>query len=355
MGRRRPLLFGVISVIFLAGAGVIVGIVASSQSHSQSTNLPVSSKIYKVCTGQHSKSSSCGTAVTGETYTICTEPQYLTSPYKYDALASGSQSYTVAEYTSLPGYGTNLPPLPAFIAAQAPKTEAAIIYAPGSTMNVPAYARPGDPGRCNSSRAARTVSSPAQSVSGDEFIGGATAKFPEPTFDDGGRRLAASAPRTIPSTISGGTSALASAAGSGATTLKIEHRHLRLASATFPSPDGATYQIASANGTSLTLSSGLTRSEAAGTQVWANDQPPIATVASGTTQGASSIALTAAAIPLMLNGRIVVGIRHLPDRRGVGDAVGLPVSRCPEPMPPRCPGAPVYYDTAHLVPWPWNT
>ena len=61
--------------------------------------------------------------------------QYLTSPWTYDALASGSHSYTVAQYESLPGYGTTLPPLPAYIAAESPGTKAAMIYAPGSTVN----------------------------------------------------------------------------------------------------------------------------------------------------------------------------------------------------------------------------
>src|SRR5271165_7045540 len=37
-------------------------------------------------------------AVPGEKYQICTEPQYLTSPWTYDGLASGSQGYTVAQY-----------------------------------------------------------------------------------------------------------------------------------------------------------------------------------------------------------------------------------------------------------------
>src|ERR1700688_976006 len=48
--------------------------------------------------------------VPGENYQICNEkPKYLTSPWTYDALASGSRSYTVAQYEALPGYGTKLP------------------------------------------------------------------------------------------------------------------------------------------------------------------------------------------------------------------------------------------------------
>jgi hypothetical protein len=61
---------------------------------------------------------------------------------------------------------------------------------------------------------------------------------------------------------SGGTSTLACAAGSGATTIKTRTAipgdigYVSFA-------DGTTYPIASANGTTITLSSGLTRSEAA--------------------------------------------------------------------------------------------
>ena len=63
-----------------------------------------------------------------------------------------------------------------------------------------------------------------QSVSGDEFIGAAAPGHPEPAFNDGGA-------------------------------------------------DGTTYQIASANGTSITLSSTLTRFELTCAPVWANSQP----------------------------------------------------------------------------------
>jgi len=86
------------------------------------------------------------TAVPGQKYQICTQPsQYLTSPWTYHALASGSRSYTVSQYKALPGYGKTLPPLPAYIASQSPSTKAAVIYAPGSSVNKPAYALPQTP------------------------------------------------------------------------------------------------------------------------------------------------------------------------------------------------------------------
>ena len=73
------------------------------------------------------------TQVPGQNYQICDEQaQYLTSPWTYHALASGSRSYTVSQYKALPGYGKALPPLPSYIANESPATEAAVIYAPGS-------------------------------------------------------------------------------------------------------------------------------------------------------------------------------------------------------------------------------
>src|SRR5258708_6757547 len=72
------------------------------------------------------------TAVPGQKYQICTQQsQYLTSPWTYHALASGSRSYTVSQYKALPGYGSALPPLPSYIAGQNPAAKAAVIYAPG--------------------------------------------------------------------------------------------------------------------------------------------------------------------------------------------------------------------------------
>src|SRR6267154_5876684 len=79
----------------------------------------------------HSRAS---TLVAGQSYMICDNPgQFLTSPWTYHALASGSQSYTVAQYEALSGYGTTLPPLPSYIAGEAPGTTAAVIFAPGTS------------------------------------------------------------------------------------------------------------------------------------------------------------------------------------------------------------------------------
>ena len=88
----------------------------------------------------------------GESYQICptynpngTEKytaasiKYLTSPYTYNKLASGSRTYTVAQYQELLHDGASLPSLPAYIAGEAPATEAVVIFAPGSTVNEPQY------------------------------------------------------------------------------------------------------------------------------------------------------------------------------------------------------------------------
>ena len=84
--------------------------------------------------------------VPGENYQVCSgQRHYLTSPWTYHALGSGSRSYTVSQYKALPGYGTTLPPLPSYIAGESSTTEAAVIYAPGSSVSPPAYAFPETP------------------------------------------------------------------------------------------------------------------------------------------------------------------------------------------------------------------
>ncbi len=199
MERRKALLIGVISVILLGG-GAVAGVVVSTLTGSG----PVGSRAPGEVNPQAGCSpgrtpASCGTtAVLGETYQICAKPRYLTSPWKYHALASGSKSYTVAQYKSLSGYGTTLPPLPGYIAAEGAATEAAIIYAPGSSANVPAYARPETPVLQFFEGGAYGEIS-MQSVSGDEFIGG-TAAATRSRPSTMAAMPAALAGRTIPTT-----------------------------------------------------------------------------------------------------------------------------------------------------------
>ena len=124
--------------------------------------------------------------VPGQKYQICNEPSsYLTSPWTYHALASGSRSYTVSQYKALPGYGKILPPLPSYIASESSATEAAVIYAPGSSVNQPAYDFPETPLLYFFEGGAYGEIS-FQTVLGGQFIGGSTSGYREPTFNDGG-------------------------------------------------------------------------------------------------------------------------------------------------------------------------
>jgi hypothetical protein len=129
--------------------------------------------------------------VAGESYEVCTNPQaqaeYLTSPWTYDALATGSQSYTVAQYQALGGYGTSLPPLPSYIAAEASTTEAAVIYAPGAaSVSPPAYDFPLSPVVNFFEGGAYPGGIGFQSATGDLFIGGSAPGYDEPVFTGGG-------------------------------------------------------------------------------------------------------------------------------------------------------------------------
>jgi hypothetical protein len=125
--------------------------------------------------------------VSGQNYQICgaNATQYLTSPWTYHALASGSQAYTVAGYQALPGYGTTLPPLPSYISSQAPSTTAAMIYAPGSDTAQPQYYFPNTP-ILHFYEGGAYGQIGSQAVSGNMYIGGSAPGFREPTFDNGG-------------------------------------------------------------------------------------------------------------------------------------------------------------------------
>ena len=118
---------------FLLAAGVqLVPLVRGSSPPNSATPVP--------------SATATTSQVPGQRYQICNEqPQHLTSPWTYHALASGSRSYTVSQYRALPGYGRTLPPLPSYIASESSATEAAVIYAPGSSISQPAYAFPETP------------------------------------------------------------------------------------------------------------------------------------------------------------------------------------------------------------------
>lgn len=245
-------------------------------------------------------------SVPGQSYQICgaDSATYLTSPWTYHALASGSQSYTVAQYEALPGYGTTLPPLPSYISGQPSTTEAAVIYAPGAAVNIPAYDNPETPVIHFFEGGAYGLLA-EDSVSGDEFIGGSASGFPEPTFNSANGAGGINA-QNGSFYYSGGTSTLAASASAGATTITT--------TATIPGyiqyftfSDGKTYQIASNTGTSFTLNSPLTSAEASGQQVWANSTDPVAYMASAGAQGATSLTFTSSSIPMIQWQQVNIG------------------------------------------------
>ena len=245
------------------------------------------------------------TSVPGQSYNICDDTaQYLTSPWTYHALASGDQTYTVAQYEALPGYGTTLPPLPSYIAGEDPATMAAVIFAPGSQTAQPAYAFPELP-LMHFFEGGAYNDIGFDTMSGDEFIGGSAPGFPEPQFNDGGNAEGING-QNGSHYYSGGDSTLASTANVGDTTITTTSaipgyiNYITFA-------DGSTYSIASTAGTSITLDSALTASQSASSPVWANQDYPLAYVTTGAAQGASSLTLTSASMPFVQYGEISVG------------------------------------------------
>jgi hypothetical protein len=332
--RGKFFLVGVVATIMLTVAGTFMAAYPKAAAASESSR--TAGKINQQ-------------AVPGQSYEICSmQQQYLTSPWTYHALASGTQSYTVAQYEALSGYGTTLPPLPSYIAAQAPTTEAAIIYAPGSTVDVPAYAQPETPiVQFYEGGAYGKLSS--QSVTGDEFIGGSAPGYPEPAFNNGGASNGGISSQNDTYDFSGGTATLVSAAPVGATTITTSSAIPGyIAYVTFL--DETTYRIASVNGTTITLASRLTRAEAAGAQVWANRQPPIAFVASPAAQGAPSVTLTASTVPILTNSDILFGVHGLYLAAGVsGPQSGYTITTVAGLSASTAAGEPIYYNMAGHV------
>ena len=243
--------------------------------------------------------------VLGKDYQVCGEQaQYLTSPWTYHALASGSRAYTVARYEALPGYGKALPPLPPYIASERPGTEAAVIYAPGSRVALPSYDFPETP-LLYFFEAGAYGEIAFQTVPGDQFIGGSSPGRREPAFNDGGSAGGISG-QNATYAFSGGASTLASSAPAGATTITTGSPiDGYISSLTFA--DGATYAISRVSGTTITLGSGLTKAENAGTAVYADRAPPIAYVSAAAGRGATAVKLGAAATPLLRYSSVVIG------------------------------------------------
>lgn len=232
---------------------------------------------------QHPKAA---TAVPGQSYQICgaQSAQYLTSPWTYHALASGTQTYTVAQYQALPGYGTTLPPLPSYIASQASSTTAAAIYAPGANVSFQGWQNPETPIlHFFEGGAYGQLSIPA--VNGDVVIGGSFTGFPEPTFNDGGSAAGVSAQNDTygysanPSLISH----VSTAAAQGATTVSISSSTIPLMQWGSIRIGGQGYTISAISGTqsggyTLTITGGLDVAAPANTSVYYGDTAGAVTV-----------------------------------------------------------------------------
>ncbi len=287
IARRGWLLLAV--ALLLAAGGLLTVLVRGSSSSPQAAapTEPIASQ------------------VRGQNYQICSQQsQYLTSPWTYHALASGSRTYTVSQYQALPGYGRTLPPLPSYIASEGSATEAAVIYAPGSSVNQPGYAFPQTP-LLYFFEAGAYSQIGFQAVSGDQFIGGSSSGYREPTFDDGGAAAGITA-QNANYDFSGGASTLASSAPAGTKTITTRSPIGGYISfLTFA--DRTTYRISSVSGTKITLVSGLTTTESAGTAVDADRQPPVAYVSTAARQGATSLRLGAATTPLVRYASVVIG------------------------------------------------
>lgn len=231
--------------------------------------------------------------VPGEDYQICNEPGYLTSSWTYDALKKGTQSYTVAEYEALPGYGSSLPLLPPYIADEPPKTEAAIIYAPSrSGVGAPGYGIPATPALLFF-EGGQYGSIGFPSVSGDLFIGGSAPGFPEPVFDDGGG-AGGIWDSTSHYGFSGGQDTGSGTAGSKTVTVETGGEAVG-SYLTFA--DGTNYHVTGVSGTTLTVEPRLTKKES-DTLFWYNNnnsgnggENQIAEISRGAAQGTERISI----------------------------------------------------------------
>ncbi len=282
----------------VAGGDGTVGAISASGLYTAPASVPspASVTVSAVSRADPSKTGSAtvtitavgGGGSTGRYFQVCTDPaaraQYLTSPWTYHALDAGSQTYTVAEYLALPGYGATLPPLPSYMADQDPSTEAAVIFAPGAPTAAPAYDFPLSPLLYFFEGGAYGAIG-FGSVPGDLFIGGSAPGFPEPTFLGGGI-----SEQNGHWDFSGGGSTLASSASAGATTITTTAA-IDGYITTVVFADGTSYSISSTSGTSITLSSGLTSAESAGTAIWANVLPPIGSLSAAVRPEASVMAV----------------------------------------------------------------
>jgi hypothetical protein len=212
----------------------------------------------------------------------------------------------VAQYQALLSGGASLPPLPAYIAGEDPKTEAAVIFAPGSMVsNQQASLSP----LLYFFEGGAYKNLGFASVSGDEFIGGSASGYPEPSFDDGGETSGGGTISQDAATLdfsSGGTSTLASTVGAAATSITLTSplsQYIKFLNFS----DGSTRAVASVSGTTVTLAEPVTSAQAAGSRVWGNSTAPVAEVRAAAGKGATSVTLTKSSIPIIQWGDYVIG------------------------------------------------
>jgi hypothetical protein len=328
--RGWPLLAGVLVLAVLVVAGVLLVPVFRGSSSSSSPSTPAGPA-----------AAPGASHVVGQDYLICDQPaKYLTSPWTYHALASGSRNYTVAQYKALPGYGKTLPPLPSYIAGQSPATQAAVIFAPGSNVKQPAYSFPETPllyffeGGAYGELA-------LEAVPGDQFIGGSSPGHPEPAFDNGGVAAGINGQNDTYD-FSGGGSTLASAAPAGTTTITTRSPiGGYIGWLTFA--DGQTYQISKASGTTITLAAGLKTAERPGQAVYGSRQQPIAYVSAAGQRGAASVRLGASTTPLIKYANVVIGANPYQLDGVTGQQSGYSVTAHGGLDVPVTTGTPVYY------------
>jgi hypothetical protein len=339
------------------GGNSTVGAISTSGLYTAPASVPSPENVTVTVVSQADPSRSASATITirsaantgtGRDYQICTDPQaraqYLTSPWTYHALASGSHSYTVAEYKALAGYGTTLPPLPSSIADQPSTTTAAWIFAPGATPSLAAYELPLSPvlfffeggsyGKID-----------FQVAPGDVFIGGSAQGYPEPTFTNG--RLSS---QNDTWDFVGGGSTLAAAAAVGSKSVTIA-APIGGYIQTLTFPDGTSYDIASqpGNSTSIPLASGLTAGESAGTAVWASQQKPLYRLTAAAPQGATTLKTGPGTVPLLAWEYLKVGAAGAALARVQVSAVsgspatGYTVTLTQPLSAPAAASAPLYY------------
>jgi hypothetical protein len=226
-------------------------------------------------------------SVPGQSYQICNEQaQYLTSPWTWDSLASGSQSYTVSQYQALAGYGTTLPSLPTYIVNEGPSATAATIYAPGQAVALSSYQHPNN-AELFFFEGGSYTSIYAQTLSGDEFIGGSVPGYPEPVFNGA-------------SAINNSEDHWNATQGYGTVATTVTNSSTITADTGF-SPgyynnkivfaDGTVAAISSISGTTITLASPVT--ESAGTNFWVyGDWMQTGSASASAAQGATTFSVT---------------------------------------------------------------